>query len=201
MPSTSLINIFTLFNGRNPNDFSFNEFKETFNQFFNVNDFANIRKDTVEEEYSTILQGKNDDCLNQKDLNRSLNFIVLSIADYLNNNDAVQTIIEANDVKIKSLAINREHFFQDENSTEIIVNFCVKDIDLKERESATYKRLYHATKKYLEENFVANKLDTVDIQPFLEMNESDFQKIIDSKLIEPVAIKHIKKQRKQFKTN
>ena len=48
MPSTSLINVFTLFNGRNPNDFSFNEFKETFNQFFNINDFANIRKDTVE---------------------------------------------------------------------------------------------------------------------------------------------------------
>lgn len=201
MPSTSLINVFTLFNGRNPNDFSFNEFKETFNQFFNINDFANIRKDTLEEEYSTVLKDRDEDCLNQKDLNYSLNIITSSIADYLNNNDAVQTFIEANDVKIKSLAINREHFFEDESSTEIIVNFCVKDVDLKERESATYKRLYHATKKYLEENFVANKLDTIDIQPFLEMNESDFQKIIDSKLIEPVAIKYIKKHRKQFKTN
>lgn len=201
MPSTSLFNVFTLFNGRNPNDFSFNEFKETFNQFFNINDFANIRKDTLEEEYSTVLKDRDEDCLNQKDLNYSLNIITSSIADYLNNNDAVQTFIEANDVKIKSLAINREHFFEDESSTEIIVNFCVKDVDLKERESATYKRLYHATKKYLEENFVANKLDTIDIQPFLEMNESDFQKIIDSKLIEAVAIKYIKKQRKQFKTN
>lgn len=201
MTTTSLINVFTLFNGRNPNDFSFNEFKETFNQFFDVNNFSNIRKATIEEEYSTILKDRDDECLNQKDLSHSLNIITSSIADYLNNNDAVQTVVDANNVMIKSLTINREHFFEHENSTEVIVNFCVKDVNIKERDNATYKRLYHATRKYLEENFVANKLDNIDIQPFLKMSEVDFQKIIDSKLIEPLAIKHIKKQRKQLKTN
>lgn len=201
MSTTPFINIFRLFNGRNPNDFSFKEFKDTFNQFFDINNFSKTKKETIEEEHSTILKDKYDECLNQKDLNHSLNIITSSIANYLNNNDSVQKFIDANNVMIKSLAVNRKHFSEDKFLTEIIVKFCVKDIDVKERESATYKRLFHATKKYLEENFVANNIEAVDIQPFLEMSDADFKKIIDSKLIGLPAIKHIKKQRKQLKKN
>jgi hypothetical protein len=201
MSATPLINVFELFDGKNFHDFSFSEFKETFNQFFDTNDFAYTLQETIEEEHSTVLKDSSNGYLNQDDLCNYMATIILSIADYINNNHSVLTNIKPNDIKIRSFAINQEHFFKNEESTEIVVNFCVENVDIKEKESSIYKRLYHATRKHLEENFFVNKINSIDIQPFFEMSDDSFKKVVDSKLIDPVAIKQIQKKRKAAKKN
>lgn len=200
MSARALINVFQLFDGRIPNDFSFKEFQETFDQFFDISDFCEIHTTKVEDETYISLQGLVVNGLNQKELSNHISTISKSIVEKNNINTKIKTQIDVDDVLIQSLEFNQHTIFDsNEAKTKIIVNYCIENVEVVEKDQSAYKRIFHATRYYLQENMAANKVKKLDLTPFINMSDNDFKVLKKSKVIESDLLKQIEKVRKSNK--
>lgn len=200
MSARALINVFQLFDGRIPNDFSFKEFQETFDQFFDISDFCEIHTTKVEDETYISLQGLVVNGLNQKELSNHISTISKSIVEKNNINTKIKTQIDVDDVLIQSLEFNQHTIFDsNEAKTKIIVNYCIENVEVVEKDQSAYKRIFHATRHYLQENMAANKVKKLDLTPFINMSDNDFKVLKKSKVIESDLLKQIEKVRKANK--
>lgn len=200
MSARALINVFQLFDGRIPNDFSFKEFQETFDQFFDISDFCEIHTTKVEDETYISLQGLVVNGLNQKELSNHISTISKSIVEKNNINTKIKTQIDVDDILIQSLEFDQHTIFDsNEAKTKIIVNYCIENVEVVEKDQSAYKRIFHATRYYLQENMAANKVKKLDLTPFINMSDNDFKVLRKSKVIESDLLKQIEKVRKANK--
>ena len=95
--------------------------------------------------------------------------------------------------------INTQSLDSNEAKTKIIVNYCIENVEVVEKDQSAYKRIFHATRYYLQENMAANKVKKLDLTPFINMSDNDFKVLRKSKVIESDLLKQIEKVRKANK--
>ena len=203
---SQIINMFKLFENKSSEELSFDYFKDIFNASFDINDFKKESERDIQENYSKAFF-ENPKYLNSIQIVELIKSSVEKIRQDISNRETTISDISNEDILIYKISFSHDihtpntyREYTDVYNIEIM--YCVEKVLVRENDNAAYKRLFHATRKYLQKNAVATKVKRENLTPFINMSDKDFSIFKKSKIVDPLVISEIEKERKaQNKTN
>lgn len=200
---SQMLNMFKLFENKSSEELSFDYFKDIFNASFDINDFKKESERDIQENYSKAFF-ENPKYLNSIQIVELIKSSVEKIRQDISNRETTISDISNEDILIYKISFSHDihtpntyREYTDVYNIEII--YCIKNVLVRENDNATYKRLFHATRKHLQNNTTATTVKKENLTPFINMTDEDFSVFKKTKLIDSIAIKEIEKARKAKK--